>query len=142
MPSRSSSPICESSLVLALIVIGRRDIAQCSSKHFHMEAFYQAVSGGQRPSDARYCLATLSRRFRSAMVSSVTCHRLPLLFESTAGLLECETTQIGRAHVFSECYSDLVLRIPWYVAWPLLIAIAALALQFVVARSVYFPVKL
>ena len=75
------------------------------------------------------------------MVSSVTCHRLPLLFESTAGLLECETTQAVGARIFSECYSDLVLRIPWYVAWPLLIAIAALALQFVVARSVYFPVK-
>ena len=32
-----------------------------------------------------------------------------------------------------------MLRIPWYVAWPLLIAIAALALQFIAARSVYFP---
>jgi fermentation-respiration switch protein FrsA (DUF1100 family) len=34
-----------------------------------------------------------------------------------------------------------VLRIPWYVAWPLLIAIAALALHFVAARSVYFPAQ-
>jgi hypothetical protein len=45
------------------------------------------------------------------------------------------------ARIVSECYSDLVLRIPWYVAWPLLIAFGALALQFVLVRSVYFPVK-
>src|ERR1035441_6872387 len=50
MPPRSSSPICERSLDLTLIGIGRRDIPQCSSKHFHMEAFYQTFSGGQRPS--------------------------------------------------------------------------------------------
>ena len=37
--------------------------------------------------------------------------------------------------------SDLVLRIPWYVAWPLLIAVGALALHFVAVRSVYFPVR-
>ena len=43
------------------------------------------------------------------------------------------------AHVVSECYSDLVVRIPWYVAGPLLIAIVVLAPQFVAARSVYFP---
>jgi pimeloyl-ACP methyl ester carboxylesterase len=30
---------------------------------------------------------------------------------------------------------------PWYVAWPLLIAFGALALHFVAVRSVYFPVK-
>jgi fermentation-respiration switch protein FrsA (DUF1100 family) len=34
-----------------------------------------------------------------------------------------------------------VLRIPWYVAWPLVIAIAALALQFVAAQAVYFPMR-
>ena len=45
------------------------------------------------------------------------------------------------AQTVSECYSDLVLRIPWYVAWPLLIAFGALALQFVAVHSVYFPVK-
>src|ERR1035438_4656846 len=50
MPPRSSSPICERSLDLTLIGIGRRDIPQCSSKHFHMEAFYRTFSGGQRPS--------------------------------------------------------------------------------------------
>src|ERR1035441_9526861 len=50
MPPRSSSPICERSLDLTLIGIGRRDIPQCSSKHFHMEAFYHTFSGGQRPS--------------------------------------------------------------------------------------------
>src|ERR1035438_6580559 len=50
MPRRSSSPICERSLDLTLIGIGRRDIPQCNSKHFHMEAFYQTFSGGQRPS--------------------------------------------------------------------------------------------
>src|ERR1017187_3624266 len=50
MPPRSSSPICERSLDLTLIGIGRRDIPQCSSKHFHMEALYRTVSGGQRPS--------------------------------------------------------------------------------------------
>src|ERR1039457_2792000 len=49
MPPGSSSPICERSLDLTLIGIGRRDIPQCSSKHFHMEAFYQTFSGGQRP---------------------------------------------------------------------------------------------
>src|SRR5664280_257713 len=49
MPPRSSSPICERSLDLTLIGIGRRDIPQCSSKHFHMEAFYRTFSGGQRP---------------------------------------------------------------------------------------------
>src|ERR1035441_2477080 len=38
------------SLDLTLIGIGRRDIPQRSSKHFHMEAFYQTFSGGQRPS--------------------------------------------------------------------------------------------
>src|SRR5664279_310014 len=47
MPPRSSSPICERSLDLTLIGIGRRDIPQCSSKHFHMEAFYRTFSGGQ-----------------------------------------------------------------------------------------------
>src|ERR1039458_6785015 len=50
MPPRSSSPICERSLDLTLIGIGRRDIPQCSSEHFHMEAFYRTFSGGQRPS--------------------------------------------------------------------------------------------
>jgi uncharacterized protein len=45
------------------------------------------------------------------------------------------------ARILSECYSDLVSRIPWYVAWPLLIAFGALALQFVAVRSVYFPVR-
>jgi uncharacterized protein len=45
------------------------------------------------------------------------------------------------AHAVSECYSDLVLRVPWYVAWPVVIAVAALALQFVAARSVYFPTQ-
>ena len=45
------------------------------------------------------------------------------------------------ARILSECYSDLVLRIPWYVAWPLLIAFGALALHFVAVRSVYFPVR-
>jgi fermentation-respiration switch protein FrsA (DUF1100 family) len=43
------------------------------------------------------------------------------------------------ARIASECYSDLVLRVPWYVAWPLVIGVTALALQFVAARSVYFP---
>src|ERR1039458_7632987 len=50
MPRRSSSPICERSLDLTLIGIGRRDIPQCNSKHFHMEALYKTFSGGQRPS--------------------------------------------------------------------------------------------
>jgi fermentation-respiration switch protein FrsA (DUF1100 family) len=45
------------------------------------------------------------------------------------------------ARILSECYSDLVLRIPWYVAWPLLIAFGALALNFVAVRSMYFPVR-
>src|ERR1035441_2808909 len=49
MPPRSSSPICERSLDLTVIGIGRRDIPQCSSKHFHMEAFSRTFSGGQRP---------------------------------------------------------------------------------------------
>jgi fermentation-respiration switch protein FrsA (DUF1100 family) len=40
-----------------------------------------------------------------------------------------------------ECYSDLVLRVPWYVAWPLVIIVAALAVQFLAARSVYFPTQ-
>ena len=47
---------------------------------------------------------------------------------------------MGALHV-SECYSDLVLRIPWYVAWPVLVAIVILTLQFVAARSVYFPAR-
>src|SRR5664279_642352 len=58
MPPRSSSPICERSLDLTLIGIGRRDIPQCSSKHFHMEAFYRTFSGGQRRRPRRilaYC---------------------------------------------------------------------------------------
>src|ERR1019366_1106793 len=50
MPPRSSSPICERSLDLTLIGIVRRDIPQCSSKHFHTEAFYRTFSGGQTPS--------------------------------------------------------------------------------------------
>src|SRR5450759_5162136 len=50
MPPRSSSPICERSLDLTLIGIGRRDIPQCSPKHFFMEAFYRTFSGGRRPS--------------------------------------------------------------------------------------------
>ena len=45
------------------------------------------------------------------------------------------------ARILSECYSDLVLRMPWYVAWPLLIAFGALALHFVAVRSMYFPVR-
>src|ERR1035441_826133 len=50
MPPRSSSPICERSLDLTLIGIGRLDIPQCSPKHFRMEVFYRTFSGGQRPS--------------------------------------------------------------------------------------------
>src|ERR1017187_978026 len=50
MPPRSSSPICERSLDLTLIGIGRRDIPQCSPKHFLMQMFYRTFSGGQRPS--------------------------------------------------------------------------------------------
>src|ERR1017187_9246370 len=51
MPPRSSSPICERSLDLTLIGIGRRDIPQCSPKHFLMQMFYRTFSSGQRPSD-------------------------------------------------------------------------------------------
>src|ERR1035441_2404639 len=50
MPPRSSSPICERSLDLTLIGIGRRDIPQCSPKHFLMQMFDRTFSGGQRPS--------------------------------------------------------------------------------------------
>src|ERR1035437_6906188 len=50
MPPRSSSPICERSLDLTLIGIGRRDIPQCSPKHFLMEVLYRTFSGGRRPS--------------------------------------------------------------------------------------------
>src|ERR1035441_5555708 len=50
MHPRSSSPICERSLDLTLIGIGRRDIPQCSPKHFLMQMFYRTFSGGQRPS--------------------------------------------------------------------------------------------
>src|ERR1035437_5549441 len=50
MPPRSSSPICERSLDLTLIGIGRRDIPQCSPKHFLMEVFYRTFSGGRRHS--------------------------------------------------------------------------------------------
>src|ERR1035437_3349866 len=50
MPPRSSSPICERSLDLTLIGIGRRDIPQCSPKHFLMEVFCRTFSGGRRPS--------------------------------------------------------------------------------------------
>ena len=53
---------------------------------------------------------------------------------------EWEPVTVG-ARIVPECYSDLVLRIPWYVAWPLLIAFGALALHFVAVRSVYFPVR-
>src|ERR1035437_3536190 len=49
MPPRSSSPICERSLDLTLIGIGRRDIPQCSPKHFLMEVFCRTFSGGRRP---------------------------------------------------------------------------------------------
>ena len=52
--------------------------------------------------------------------------------------LTTESRHCG-ALVVSECYSDLVLRIPWYVAWPILISILFLAHQFVAARSLYFP---
>lgn len=45
------------------------------------------------------------------------------------------------ARTVSECYGDLVLRIPWYVVWPLFIAFGALALPFVAARTVCFPTK-
>src|SRR5450759_4626985 len=50
MPPRSNSPICERSLDLTLIEIGRRDIPQCSPKHFFTQMFYRTFSGGQRPS--------------------------------------------------------------------------------------------
>src|SRR5450759_255781 len=49
MPPRSNSPICERSLDLTLIEIGRRDIPQCSPKHFFTQLFYRTFSGGQRP---------------------------------------------------------------------------------------------
>src|SRR5450759_1666634 len=49
MPPRSNSPICERSLDLTLIEIGRRDIPQCSPKHFFTQMFYRTFSGGQRP---------------------------------------------------------------------------------------------
>src|ERR1035437_7582161 len=50
MPPRSSSPICERSFDLTLIEIGRRDIPQCSPKHFIMQMFYRTFSSGRRPS--------------------------------------------------------------------------------------------
>src|ERR1035441_2674961 len=62
MPPRSSSPICERSLDLTLIGIGRRDIPQCSSKHFHMEAFYRTFSGGQRPRTAAQLIDLAAER--------------------------------------------------------------------------------
>jgi fermentation-respiration switch protein FrsA (DUF1100 family) len=34
-----------------------------------------------------------------------------------------------------------VWRLPWYLAWPVLIAFCAVALHFVAARSVYFPAR-
>jgi hypothetical protein len=34
-----------------------------------------------------------------------------------------------------------VLRVPWYIAWPLVIIVAALALQFLASRSVHFPAQ-
>src|ERR1035437_4695583 len=51
MPPRSSSPICERSFDLTLIEIGRRDIPQCSPKHFIMQMFYRTFSNGRRPSE-------------------------------------------------------------------------------------------
>src|ERR1017187_7037363 len=70
MTPRSSSPICERSLDLTLIGIGRRDIPQCSSKHFHMEAFYRTFSGGQRPrswrGDQRSLVARATKSSSSA----------------------------------------------------------------------------
>src|ERR1035437_7180709 len=50
MPPRSNSPICERSLDLTLIEIGRRDIPQCSPKHSFTQMFYRTLSGGQTPS--------------------------------------------------------------------------------------------
>src|ERR1035437_7378374 len=50
MPTSSSSPICERSFDLTLIEIGRRDIPQCSPKHFIMQMFYRTFSSGRRPS--------------------------------------------------------------------------------------------
>src|SRR5208283_1334586 len=57
MPSRSSSEICERSLDLTLIGIGRRIIPQCAQKHFFREAFYKTSSGGRKPRSpaARSC---------------------------------------------------------------------------------------
>src|ERR1035437_3842246 len=63
MPPRSSSPICERSLDLTLIGIGRLDIPQCSPKHFRMEVFYRTFSGGQRPSkQARKMIDRVDKR--------------------------------------------------------------------------------
>src|ERR1035437_7254239 len=71
MPPRSSSPICERSLDLTLIGIGRRDIPQCSSKQFHTEAFYRTFSGGQRPS--RFASPASTKRIAPTRSGSATC---------------------------------------------------------------------
>lgn len=39
------------------------------------------------------------------------------------------------------CYSDFVFRIPWYVAWPLVLAVTVIALLFMARRSIYYPVR-
>src|SRR5450759_4319459 len=62
MPPRSSSPICERSLDLTLIGIGRRDIPQCSLKHFLMQMLYRTFSSGQRP---RLCKEAKFKQYAS-----------------------------------------------------------------------------
>lgn len=39
------------------------------------------------------------------------------------------------------CYSDLVLRIPLYIGWPIALLVACGALYFVANRALYFPAK-
>ena len=47
----------------------------------------------------------------------------------------------GRHNSAVACYIGLVLRVPFYVAWPVALAVAGAAAYYLANRSLYFPVK-
>src|SRR5471030_3055221 len=113
MPPRSSSPICERSLDLTLIGIGRRDISQCSSKHFHMEAFYRTFSGGHRPSvggATSVPSSTIRPRDISATSSSRTSS--DLIFTKTGRLPEQNRARHRRDSAQPRSYPPYSLQLP------------------------------
>src|ERR1035437_1515536 len=107
MPPRSNSPICERSLDLTLIEIGRRDIPQCSPKHSFTQMFYRTCSGGQRPRADR-ALQLAEKLLQEAEILEREAERLDSLNEGAVALpvMPGEATGQSRQAEWMKCQLD------------------------------------